>query len=253
MGRWSARLAPLFIGFVGVKDGQRILDVGSGTGSLSRALLASKKSIDVVGVDPVATYVLFAQKDILDPRVKFQVAAAEALPFSDDVFDAALSLLVLQDFAEPKRAVAEMARVTRFGGLVAACQWDFRDGLPMLSLFWKAAEDVAPAAVAHYRARNSQWLKHDASLDDMAEIWVGSGLSEVRTAILQLSMKFSSFDDFWLPFLGGATPTSAFAAAINRETGGILAKALYDTIADVQPNGSFVLPARAWAVSGITG
>jgi ubiquinone/menaquinone biosynthesis C-methylase UbiE len=253
MGRWSTRLAPQFIAFVGVKDGQHILDVGCGTGSLSRALLASSEKIRILGVDPLAAYVSFAQNEIAGPRIQFRVAGAEALPFDNGTFDAALSLLVLQDIADPNRAISEMGRVTRPGGSVAACQWDFQDGLPMLSLFWQAAEAVAPDAVARHRAGNLQRPHRRASLEELAELWLDSGLAEVRTTILELSMEFSSFDDFWLPFLGGSTPTSRFAASTNRESEGTLASVLCAKLPDVQPDGSFVLPARAWAVAGIAG
>ena len=119
MGRWSTRLAPSFIGFAGVRDGQRILDVGSGTGSLSRALLAV--GAKVVGVDPVVDYVSFAKEAVRDARVEFKVGVAEALPFPEESFDAALGLLILQDLTEASRAVREMARVTRRGGTVATC------------------------------------------------------------------------------------------------------------------------------------
>src|SRR5688500_13025940 len=115
MGRWSARLAREFIDFAGIKDGQRVLDVGCGTGSLSYALLAWSQTVRVVGVDPVAAYISFAQNGIADPRVEFRVAEGEALPFEGGAFDAALSLLVIQDFADPNRAVSEMARVTCHG------------------------------------------------------------------------------------------------------------------------------------------
>jgi ubiquinone/menaquinone biosynthesis C-methylase UbiE len=250
MGRWSSRLAPHFIRFAGVGDGQRILDVGCGTGSLSRALLASGRTIDVVGVDATASYLSFAREAIPAARVHFQLGDAEALPFADETFDAALSLLVLQDISNPGRALREMARVTRGGGTVAACQWDFAGGLPMFSLFWLAAEAVAPQAVARHRADNPQHRLRPASLQDLAELWTASGLEEVRTATLQLSMTFSSFDDYWQPFLGGATPTSTLAAAIDKETGGALARTLRDKIPDVQPDGSFALAARAWAVAG---
>lgn len=251
MGRWSARIAPLFIGFAGVRDGQRILDVGCGTGSLSRALLASGRTIDVVGVDPTASYLSFAREAIPAARVQFQLGAAEALPFANGTFDVVLSLLVLQDITNPDRALLEMARVTRRGGTVAACQWDFVGGAPMFSLFWLAAEAVAPQAVARHRANNSQLRQRPASLQDLAALWIASGLEEVRTATLELSMTFGSFDDYWLPFLGGATPTSTLAAAIDKETGGALARALHDKITDIQPDGSFALPARAWSVAGV--
>jgi len=87
----------------------------------------------------------------------------------------------------------------------------------------------------------------------LSQLWAGAGLNHIRTARLELAMQFESFDDYWLPFLGGATPTSAFASALNTETGGALAKALRDLIPDMRRDGSFVLPAVAWAVAGIAG
>jgi len=248
MGRWSARLAPLFAQFAGIRDGQCVLDVGCGTGSLSRALLASGKAINVVGVDPTEDYVSFARQATSDPRAKFQVGAAESLPFSSGSFDAALALLVLQDMEEPGRAAREMARITRRGGPVAACLWDFRDGMPMFSLFWQAAEAVAPEAVARRRAEQPP---NRPGVQALAELWTGAGLSQVRTTGLELSQAFSSFEDFWLPFLAGPTSTCQFAIAVNRETGGEIANALHRIIPNMRPDGSFALPARAFAVSGI--
>jgi SAM-dependent methyltransferase len=247
MGRWSARLAPLFIRFVGVGDGQRVLDVGCGTGSLSRSLLASSKETRVVGVDPTEDYVTFARQRVPDSRAVFQVAAAESLPFPDESFDAAMALLVVQDMDDPGRAVREMARATRRGGPVAACLWDFRDGMPMFSLFWQAAEAVAPEATARYRAQPANRL----GLQALAELWAGGGLSDVRTTSLELTQEFGSFEDFWLPYLAGATPTCEFAVAVNRETRGELADTLRRIIPAVRTDGSFSFTARALAVSGL--
>jgi len=250
MGRWSARLAPLFARFAGIRDGQRILDVGCGTGSLSRTLLASGKAISVVGVDPAEDYVAFARQGAASSRATFQVSTAESLPFPNETFDAAMALLVLQEFDDPGRAVREMARTTRRGGTVAACLWDFRDGMPIFSLFWQAAEAAAPEAVARRRAEQPP---SRPGLQALAELWTGAGLLEVRTAGLELSQEFGSFEDFWLPFLTEATPTSGFAMAVNRETRGELANALRRLIPSVRPDGSFALPARALAVAGIAG
>jgi SAM-dependent methyltransferase len=250
MGRWSARLAPLFTRFVGVRDGQRILDVGCGTGSLSRALLASGKKISVVGVDPTGDYVSFARQGIQDSRANFQVSTAELLPFPDKSFDAAMTLLVLQELDDPSRAVREMARTTRLGGSVAACLWDFQDGMPMFSLLWQAAEAVAPEAVARRRVERPP---SQLGVLALAELWTGAGLTELRTTSLELSQQFSSFEDFWLPFLVESTPASEFVIAVNRETGGELANALRRIIPGVRPDGSFALAARALAVAGIAG
>jgi ubiquinone/menaquinone biosynthesis C-methylase UbiE len=248
MGRWSACLAPLFVHFAGVRNGQRILDVGCGTGSLSRSLLASGNAITVVGVDPTQDYVAFARQTTPDPRATFEMGAAESLPFSDESFGAALALLVLQDMEDTGRDVREMARITRRSGTVAACLWDFRDGMPMFAMFWQAAEQVAPEAVAQRRAaRPSSRL----GLQELAGLWNSANLSSVRTATLELSQEFTSFDDFWLPFLAGATPTCEFAVSVNRETRGELTNALRRIIPGVRPDGSFSLPARAFAVAGL--
>jgi SAM-dependent methyltransferase len=251
MGRWSALLAPAFIRFAGVRDGERVLDVGSGTGSLSRVLASSGEKISVIGVDPVADYVAFAREVVRGGRVGFKVGAVEALPFASETFDATLGLLILQDLTDPVTAVREMARVTRRNGTVASCKWDFREGLPMLSLFWQAARVVAPEAVMRQQARNPP--PGGAGPRELAELWTGSGLSDIRTARLELAMEFISFDDYWQPFLGGATPTSTFAAALDTETGGAVASVLRDMVPDVRSDGSFVLPALAWAVAGTAG
>jgi SAM-dependent methyltransferase len=253
MGRWSAQLAPLSVEFVGVTDGQHVLDVGCGTGSLTRALLASGQATRVAGVDPVADYVSFARRSTPCPRAEFTVAPGHTLGFANGTFDAALALLVLQDVLDPQRTAAEMARVTCRGGPVAACQWDFRDGLPMLSLMWQAAEAVATEAVRRYRAERPISPCARAGPEELAEIWIDAGLSEVRTARLDLVMEFRSFDDFWLPFLGGPTSTTSFAATLNQQTGGALANKLRDSIPQFWPDGSFILPARAWAVAGVVG
>ena len=183
-----------------------------------------------------------------DLRTQFQVGIAESLPFADHSFDAALSLLVLQDFRDARQAICEMARVTRAGGIVAACQWDFAQGLPMLSLLWQAAEAVAPEAVAKWHQDNPH--PSLASLTQLEALWQSCGLSDVTTATLQIAMHFTSSEDYWRPYVGAATPTSALAAALNAQTGGGLARVLQDRIAGVQPDGSFVLPARAWAIKG---
>src|SRR5207248_2976707 len=126
--------------------------VGCGTGILTRALLDLTPEIQVVGIDPAASYVEHARRSVPSPRAGFEIGVADVLPFGDGALDATLALLVLQEFPDAARAVREMARVTRSGGTVAACKWDFRNGMPMLSLFWQAAEAVAPEAVARPRA-----------------------------------------------------------------------------------------------------
>ena len=249
MGRWSARLAPAFLRFVGLKHAHRVLDVGSGTGILARAAISAGLAAELVGIDPVPEYVAFARQAVPRGRVEFHVGHAASLAFPDGSFDAALSLLVLQEFADPRPAVREMARVTWAGGVVATCMRDFQDGLPMLSLFWRAAEEVAPEDVR--RQRQASVSRPPVNPGDLKDLWRRCGLANIEIATLEVSMEFSSFEDYWDPFLGGSTPTSAFAAALERQTSGALTRTLREQIAGVHADGSFVLPARAWAVKGI--
>jgi SAM-dependent methyltransferase len=248
MGRWSTRLAPLFLHFAGIEDGQRILDVGCGTGVLTRAALAAGRSIRATGVDPVETFVAFARRTA-DPRAEFQIGSVEALPFADGMFDATLGLLVLQEFGDPGRSIGEMARVTRPFGKVAACQWDFRAGMPMMAIFWELAERLAPDEVARYRAKAGPL--RNADLDELARRWSAAGLSHVKATRLEFEMPFRSFEDFWLPFTSGATPLSAFAAEVNRSTGGDLERLYRKRLRNARADGSFEFAARALAVSGV--
>lgn len=248
MGRWSALLAAPFVRFAAVRDGQRILDVGCGTGSLSRAVLAASATSTVIGIDPVASYVAFAREAVPSPRARFETASAESAPFPDHAFDAALALLVLQDFADPDQAVREMARVTRRGGVVATCLWDFRGGMPMFSLLWQALEAVAPEAADRQRRQNPP--PQHTTPDDLRVLWERAGLSQIETATLDVTLAFASFDDYWQPFLGGSTPTSVFAAAVDLQTDGALARLLRDLLIGLRPDGPFAIPARAWAVKG---
>src|SRR5712691_3798774 len=225
MGRWSRRLAPLFASFAGVGTAKRLLDLGCGTGTLSRTLVDLLPDAEVVGVDPTPSYVEYARRSVESSRARFEIGAADALPFAEDSFDATLSLLVLQEFPDAPQAAREMARVTRDGGTIATCKWDFQNGMPMLELVSRAAEAVAPKAVKRHRAELPVRPAYDR-IEKIAALWEGCGLAEVRVAVLEVSLEFASYEDLWLPFLGGSTGSAAFARDLNNTTGGDVAKRL---------------------------
>jgi SAM-dependent methyltransferase len=145
MGRWSRELAPLLVTFAGVRDGDAVLDVGSGTGALTAAVAAVAPSSRIIGIDPAAPYVAFARARQPANLVSFEVGDARQLVFANESFDRTLSLLVLNFIPDPAKALDEKIRVTRPGGTVAAAVWDYGQEMEMLRVFWDEAIALSPA------------------------------------------------------------------------------------------------------------
>src|SRR5262245_51526782 len=136
MGRWSRSLAPLFVRFSGVRDGDAVLDIGSGTGALTTAVAALAPSSRIVGIDPAAPYIALAKSRHGSALVRFEVGDAQQMRFDTATFDRALSLLVVNFIPDARKAVGEMKRVTKPKGTVAAAVWDYGEGMEMLRVFW---------------------------------------------------------------------------------------------------------------------
>ena len=250
MGRWSARLAPTFAAFADVSAKSRLLDVGSGTGALSLALLAAHPEAEIVGVEPSGAYVAHCRENCADPRLRFEAGDALALAFPDASFDAALSLLVLQEIPDAARAVREMFRVTRPGGVVAASQWDFAEGMPMLALFWDAVLDVAPSQAARETASACMEVDYpDAAA--LRGLWRNARLAKIETERQQVEMTFASFEDYWRPFAAGVSPASSFAATLAEAERSEIERRLRRKTLGAAPDGPFTLSAHAWAIRGI--
>src|SRR5215212_7445978 len=117
MGRWSRLIAPLLVDFTDLPDGGRVLDVGSGTGSLAFAVAERKMRAHVVGIDPSKEYVAYADsRNPFPDRASFQVGDAQKLGFPDASFDGSLSLLVFNFIPDPQKALSELRRTTKPGG-----------------------------------------------------------------------------------------------------------------------------------------
>jgi ubiquinone/menaquinone biosynthesis C-methylase UbiE len=151
MGRWSARLAEVFLDFSGCADGEDILDAGCGTGSLTSALSRRINARSIAGVDFSPIYVDYASQAIRDPHVTFKVGDICALPFPDGSFDRVLSLLVLHFVPQSERAVTELRRVARPGATVAAAVWDVRGGFVANRMFYDTAAAFDDEAVSGAR------------------------------------------------------------------------------------------------------
>jgi SAM-dependent methyltransferase len=246
MGRWSRQLAPLFVTFVGVADGQDVLDVGSGTGVLALAVAAAAPKARVVGIDPAAPYVAFAQKQAAGRSVRFEVGDAQQMTFADRRFDRVVSLLVMNFIPDPAKALREMTRVTRPGGTIAAAVWDYGDGMRMLRVFWDEAVALDPS-IAKRDERHMPLCRSG----ELAALWRAQGLQQVVEQPLSFDMRFPSFDDYWQPFLGGQGPAGAYAARLAEPARAALRDRLRQRLLEGRADGPLVMPARVWAVKGV--
>lgn len=245
MGRWSSELAPLLIRFAGVRDGDHVLDVGSGTGKLTAAVASAAPSSRVVGIDPSASYVRYAQSLRLGDRVRFEVGDGQDLRFDDRIFDRTLSLLVLNFIPDPAKAVAEMIRVTRPGGTIAAAVWDYGGDMQMLRIFWDEAIALKPDLQARDE-RNMPLCREG----ELGALWRKQGLRNVAEDALTIQLPFSSFEDYWAPFLDKQGPAGAFAATLSATEREQLRLRLRRRLLGEGSDRPMTLNARAWAVRG---
>jgi SAM-dependent methyltransferase len=244
VGRWSRRVAPRFLAWLGIPAGQRWLDVGCGTGALCAAILDQCAPASVIGVEPSDGFLATANAH-LSGRAQFMLGSATAIPLDDASVDAVVSGLVLNFVAEPRAAAEEMARVTRRGGTIGAYVWDYAGRMELMRIFWDAAAALDPDAARLDEGRRFP-LCNPAAL---AALFTDAGLDGIETTAIDIDTPFASFDDYWQPFLGGQGPAPAYAMSLDETARARLRDHVRDRI-PVGPDGSISLSARAWAVRG---
>jgi SAM-dependent methyltransferase len=237
MGRYSIPLAPELASFAGVAAGQRVLDVGSGPGALASELVRRLGPAAVAAVDPSEPFVRAVQDRL--PGIAVQRASAEHLPFPDRSFDAALAQLVVHFMADPVAGLSEMARVTRAGGVVAACVWDHAGGQGPLGAFWAAARVLDPDVADESDLAGTR-------AGHLEELFETADLRDIVATTLSVSVTHPTFDEWWEPFTLGVGPAGSYTARLhpNRQA------RLRELCRERFPNEPFVVTARAWAARG---
>jgi ubiquinone/menaquinone biosynthesis C-methylase UbiE len=246
VGRWSRLAAVEFIAWLALPAGARWLDIGCGTGALSHTILAHHQPGGVTGVDPSAGFIAKARQQVDDARVEFCEGDAQALPFPDGAFDAAVSGLVLNFIPDPQRAVAEMRRVLRQGGTAAVYVWDYAGEMQFMRRFWDAAAELDPEAQKLDEGNRFPICRPEPLLAMFAQ----AGFDQAEYRSIDIITMFSDFDDLWSPFLGGQGPAPTYCCGLPDDRRDALRERLRQTL-PTRPDGSINLLARAFAVRAV--
>ncbi len=245
MGRWSRLAAPRFVSFAGVADSPSVLDVGCGTGALSAELGAHNRKALIMGLDRSREYIAFASQQNKNERIRYEAGDAQRMTYPNDTFDATLSMLVLNFIPQAQQVVAEMRRVTKPKGRIAAAVWDYGDGMQMLRFFWDAAVGLDPAA-------DKLDEKHMplCRSGELSELFSRAGIVRVSEKPIEFEMRFDSFEDYWQPFLLGQGPSGAYVKTLSEEKLEALRNAVRRRLANSSSGSSYRLTAKMWAVRG---
>lgn len=238
MGRYSTPLSAPMAEFAAVRKGDLVLDVGCGPGALTAELASRLGPAAVTAVDPSESFVAAARAR--NPEVNVLQASAEALPFADAMFDAALAQLVIHFMADPVAGLAEMARVTRPDGVIVASVWDYGGHQSPLDPFWRAARELDPGV-------NDESELAGAREGQLATLFEAAGLRQIEGTVLSVSLVHPSFESWWEPFTGGVGPAGAYLASLDPDR----QVELRERCRAGLPKAPFTLTARAWAARSV--
>jgi SAM-dependent methyltransferase len=245
VGRWSRRVAERFLPWLDVGRGAAWVDIGCGTGVLTRAILELEDPDSVVGIDPSPAFLSAARTSIRDPRVSFLEGAADAMPEATASADAVVGGLMLNFVPDVGAALAEMGRVVRPESVVAAYVWDYAGEMQLIRRFWDAAAALDPAAAELDQGARFPICRPEA----LEAAFVDARFEDVAVSAIDIPTIFQDFEDYWTPHLKGVSSAPAYVVSLDPAARERLRKRLDETLPR-EPDGSIELTARAWAVRG---
>ncbi|MBI5338280.1 MAG: class I SAM-dependent methyltransferase [Mycolicibacterium rufum] len=233
MGRYAEPLAKLFVAFARLGKHDKVLDVGCGPGALTAHLLSV--GAEVSAIDPSPPFIDAIRTRF--PDIDARLGSAEELPFPTAFFDAALAQLVVHFMTDPLVAVRHMARVTRRGGVIAACVWDGPTGA--LAPFWDAVHRIDPGG-------EDEALLSGAHRGHLTELFEAAGLRDVDEVALAVEFVHPTFEEWWEPYTYGVGPAGDYVQRLDGDRRAALKAVARDRLG----GGPFTVTANAWAARG---
>jgi SAM-dependent methyltransferase len=238
MGRYSEPLARQYVSLVSDRLGPTVLDVGSGPGALTAVLAERLGESNVTAIDPSVSFVTALRARL--PGVDARQGSAERLPFADHAFASTMSQLVVQFMTDPVAGIAEMARVTRPGGLVSACVWDQVGGVGPLATFWRSMRELDPTA-------RDESDRPGVRAGHLVELFEQAGVRRVEPATLTVQVRFADFESWWHPYTLGVGPAGDYVAGLEPSEVEILRQRCSAHL----PPAPFTISATAWTAIGV--
>jgi len=245
VGRWSRLVAGEFIRWLAIPHDRQWLDVGCGTGALSQTILRLTNPKQVMGIDRSEEFVNTVRNRVNHPNAEFRPGDAQALPVQAEMYDVAVSGLVLNFVPQPSQMISEMRRAIRKNGMVAVYVWDYAGKMQFMRHFWNAAIALDPAISDHDEGRRFPICNPDA----LSSLFREAGMIHSETRPIDISTDFKDFDDYWKPFLGGQGPAAGYAMSLSEERRAQLRERIYNSLPFAM-DGSIPLVARVWAIKG---
>jgi SAM-dependent methyltransferase len=241
MGKWSRLTGEIFLKWLNPQSGLRWLDVGCGNGAFTEMIVETCAPVSVDGIDPSEQQLGYARARQSLGAAQFRQADAMALPFHDDVFDAAVMPLVIFFVPDPAKGVAEMVRVVGPGGLVAAYAWDMAgNGFPYESL--RSAMREFGVEVPTPPSPES------SAIDALRALWAGAQLETIATRHITVRRTFTDFEDYWATVHDGPSVSKRLASMAPKDHALLKARMRELLVADTA--GRITCGARANAVVG---
>jgi SAM-dependent methyltransferase len=247
VGRWSRPIGHMFLEWLSQPSGLCWADVGCGTGALTEIILKEAEPKSVIGVEPSEGFLGVARATIKDARAELRTGDAQSLPIDNHTMHVAVSGLVLNFVPNKKRALDEMCRIVKPGGVVAVYVWDYAGEMQLMRYFWDAIAELFPEGAERDEGKQFPICKPEP----LAALFRSAGLQKIDTCALDVPTVFADFEDYWSPFLRGQGPAGVYCVSLSESNRERLRTRL-GSVLPVNADGTISLIARAWAVQGTT-